>query len=141
MLQQFESFNEQLDEVLDEVEQEIDDLLDKLENIDKEMDKNQVVVKDISKGTKKLNNSLEKQNEQMDSILEKMREPNKFCMDICFLIICCFLLAMFVIILQKYLQLKSERENIQSSTLDINSETTGPTSPQERLLFLTSYII
>ena len=81
------------------MEQEIDNLIDKLDNIDKELDKNKKVVKELDKGVNKLNKELEEQNEDMGDILEKMRAPNKFCMDICFLIICCFLLATFCYIL------------------------------------------
>lgn len=46
----------------------------------------------------------------MTDILEKMREPNKFCMDLLFMVICCFLLATFIYVGKMYLRIKSENQ-------------------------------
>ncbi len=82
--------------------------------MDGEIDKNIGLVKEMHDDVDKLDEEIVTMNKDMKVILEKMRTPGKFCMDIIFLVICCFLLGMFVFILKKYYYLKNENSELLS---------------------------
>ncbi len=70
--------------------------------IKKELDQNKVLIDDIQAGTKALSKDLRYVNNTMKSVLTKMREPNKLCLDITFMVILCTMLGVFFYVGTKY---------------------------------------
>lgn len=66
----------------------------------------------MTKGVDNLNKDLEKMNKDMGSVLEKMREPNKLCVDLCFMVIGCFVLALLFFVVKKYYNLKNDNKEL-----------------------------
>ena len=76
--------------------------------VEEGLKENKELVKEITAGVDAMDKDLDNVNKDMTDILEKMREPNKFCMDLLFMVICCFLLATFIYVGKMYLRIKSE---------------------------------
>ena len=111
-LLKFKKFNERLDEICEEVEKELDVLLERIDIVDEELDENQKLIDEVEDKAKVLHKDLKDMNKDMKDVLEKMREPNKLCMDVCCLMICCIMLAMFCFVLKKFYELKAENDEI-----------------------------
>ncbi len=96
VMEEWDKKDEKLDDKLDDVNMILDEIKVMNKDLAREIDIRNDLTKEANKDAHKLNKVLEKQNQDLTTILKKYRAPRKLCLDIC---MCLFIIGLISVII------------------------------------------